>query len=234
MLVHEVLKRWLQTQRPPGGVFEEVFPEVCRRERIVEGYRTEAIRLELLRNLMRFAGTLKLDGLRPELAEQDYTLPLAGELTLRCRVDRIDVAPDGRAVIIDYKYSTPESVRKLVRGHEEGQRIQGGIYMRALVHAGRDCAGMLFASVRNQSEWHGWQTVRDEIGKSERRTAEALLTVMDLAKETALIAIARIGQGVIEPRPSEASLCEHCNFHDICRVETTIQVAAAGEVEEWA
>ena len=234
ILVHEVLKRWLRTQRPVGGIFEEAFPEICRRERIVEGYRTEAIRLELSRNLSRFAETLQLDGLRPEAAEQDYTLPLAEELTLGCRVDRIDVAPDGKVVIIDYKYSSPESVRKLVKGHEEGLRIQGGIYMRALIHEGRECAGMLFAGLRNQPAWDGWQTVQEKIGRSEQCTAENLRAVMDLAKETALTAIARIGQGVIEPRPAEASLCEYCDFHDICRVETAVQVTAAGEVEEWA
>ena len=234
ILVHEVLKRWLQTQRYPGAIFEDAFPEICRRERIAEGYRTEAIRLELSRNLLRFAGTLQLDGLRPEAAEQDYTLPLAEELTLGCRVDRIDVAPDGKAIIIDYKYSSPESVRKLVKGHAEGLRIQGGIYMRALIHEGRECAGMLFAGLRNQPAWDGWQTVQERIGRSEQGTAEDLRAVMERAKETALTAIARIGQGVIEPKPAEASLCEHCDFHDICRVETAVQVAAAGEVEEWA
>ncbi len=234
ILVHEVLKRWLQTQRPLSGIFEDAFPETCRRERIAEGYRTEAIRLELSRNLLRFAGTLQLDGLRPEAAEQDYTLPLAEELTLGCRVDRIDVAPDGKALIIDYKYSSPESVRKLVKGHAEGLRIQGGIYMRALIHEGRECAGMLFAGLRNLPAWDGWQTVQEKIGRSEQGTPEDLRAVMERAKETALTAIARIGQGVIEPKPAEASLCEHCDFHDICRVETAIQVAAAGEVEEWA
>jgi ATP-dependent helicase/DNAse subunit B len=263
ILVHEVLKRWLQTQRalsgntqltvlplviqgglcaggaqPPcqglGDIFAEAFPEICRRERIVEGYRTEAIRLELSRNLMRFAGTLHLDGLRPEAAEQDFTLPLAEELTLGCRVDRIDVAPDGKAIVIDYKYSSPESVRKLVNGHTEGLRIQGGIYMRALIHEGRECAGMLFAGLRNLPAWDGWQTVQERIGRSEQCTAEDLRAVMERAKETALTAIARIGQGVIEPKPAEASLCEHCDFHDICRVESVVQVAAAGEVEEWA
>jgi ATP-dependent helicase/DNAse subunit B len=234
ILVHEVLKRWLRTQRPLGGIFEDAFPEICRRERIPEGYRTEAIRLELSRNLLRFAGTLQLDGLRPEAAEQDYTLPLAEELTLGCRVDRIDVAPDGKALIIDYKYSSPEGVRKLVRGHAEGLRIQGGIYMRALLHEGRECAGMLFAGLRNLPAWDGWQTVQERIGRSEQGTAEDLHAVMERAKETALTAIARIGQGVIEPKPAEASLCEHCDYHDICRVETAVQVAAAGEVEEWA
>jgi ATP-dependent helicase/DNAse subunit B len=234
ILVHEVLKRWLRTQCPVGEVFEDAFPEICRRERIVERYRTEAIRLELLRNLLRFAGTLRLDGLCPEAAEQDYTLPLAEELTLGCRVDRIDVAPDGKVVVIDYKYSSPPSVAKLVKGHAEGLRIQGGIYMRALVHQGRECAGMLFAGLRNQPAWDGWQTVQERIGRSEQCTAEDLLAVMERAKETALIAIASIGQGVIEPKPAEASLCEHCDFHDICRVETAVQVAVAGEVEEWA
>jgi hypothetical protein len=93
---------------------------------------------------------------------------------------------------------------------------------------------MLFAGLRNEPAWDGWQTVQKQIGRSEQGTAEDLRAVMDRAKETALTAIARIGQGVIEPQPAEASLCEHCNFHDICRVETVVQVAAAGEVEEWA
>ena len=234
ILVHEVLKRWLQTQRPVTGIFEDAFPEICRRERIVEGYRTEAIRLELSRNLLRFAGTLHLDGLRPEAAEQAYTLPLAEELTLGCRVDRIDVAPDGKAIVIDYKYSSPESVRKLVNGHTEGLRIQGGIYMRALIHEGRECAGMLFAGLRNLPAWDGWQTVQERIGRSEQGTAGDLQAIMERAKETALTAIARIGQGVIEPKPAEVSVCGHCDFHDICRVESVARVAAAGEVEEWA
>jgi ATP-dependent helicase/DNAse subunit B len=235
ILVHEVLKRWLRTRRPLGGLFEAAFPEIRRRENIAEGYRTEAIRLELLRNLLRFSGSLQIDGLRPEAAEEDYTLPLAAELTLGCRVDRIDVAPDGRVVVIDYKYSSPESVGKLVKGHAEGLRIQGGIYMRALIHEGRECGGMLFAGLRNQASWDGWQTVQEKIGRSAQCAPEGLIAVMERAKETALTAIARIGQGVIEPKPAEASLCEHCDFHDICRVETVVQVAgAAGESEAWA
>jgi ATP-dependent helicase/DNAse subunit B len=231
-IVHEVLRQWLRTRRPPAELLDDVFRDACRREDVPEGYRAEAVRLEMLRNLQRFSSAVTLEGMRPEEAEDKYLLPLSDDVTLGCRMDRIDVTPDGLALIVDYKYSGRERIKKLVKGHDEGRNVQGGIYMLALAEAGRACAGMLFAGFRKETTWDGWHTLDTGIGRGRKYTAEELRAVMDRSREAVLTAIARIGQGIIAPDPADAEQCRHCEFHDICRVETAVRTAAAGEAEE--
>ncbi len=49
------------------------------------------------------------DDSRPEVA---LTIGLPGGMTVTCRVDRIDVFPNGDCVIVDYKSSKTENVRE--------------------------------------------------------------------------------------------------------------------------
>jgi len=231
-IVHRVLERWLQERRPVEALLEEVFRAHCGREGIPDGYRTEAVRLELARNLQAFIGQALIPGARLADAERSLTLALEDGVRLDCRVDRIDSTADGGALIIDYKYSTPETVAKLVRGHDQGTRIQGGIYMLAVKQLGRQLCGVLFAGLRKTPGWDGWHTLAQSVGHAQRCQPQVLHEVMEKSRATALDAVARIRQGVIAPRPADANLCQYCSCCDICRVESAVGVAAAGEREE--
>ncbi len=225
-IMHEVLARWILARQDVGPLFEDVFRRTCAREKIPDGYRTEAVRLELLRSLRRFTGEAIVPGAEPAETEQNLTLHLENGVTLPCRIDRIDITPDGRALVIDYKYRSPESTRKLVKEHSEGARIQGGIYMLAVKDSGRQIAGMLFAGLRKSPAWEGWNTLGGSAAPAE------LHTVMETSRQAALQAVERIREGRIEPAPTDVDLCPYCPYRDICRVEAIAGVAAAGEAEE--
>jgi ATP-dependent helicase/DNAse subunit B len=220
-IVHAVLARWLRTRQPVGVLFAEVFREACARERIPEGYRTEAVRLELDRNLRAFMGEAVIPGASPADAELSLALLLEGGATLACRIDRVDSRPDGKALIIDYKYSSSERIKKLVEGHDAGTHIQGGIYIRAVQDTGREIAGMRFAGIRGQVSWAGWEG------------ASRLHEVMDKSVGTAQKAILQILEGVVAPNPADVDLCQYCDFRDVCRVESAAKVAVSGKAGEW-
>ncbi len=173
-LLHEVLARWIRDRGAMEPLFDQVFRETCAREQIPEGYRTEAVRLEMRRNLQRFTGQAVIPGASVSAIEHKLSLPLDDGTTLHCRLDRIDSASGGTALIIDYKYSGPQKVAALVKGHDEGTRIQGGIYMLAVKNAGSVLGGMLFAGVRKEPSWDGWHTLPVTIGRArEVRAASA-------------------------------------------------------------
>jgi ATP-dependent helicase/DNAse subunit B len=226
-IAHEVLARWIRTREDISHVFEEVFQRTCAREGVPDGYRTEAVRLELLRHLRRFAGRAVVPGASPAETERDFTLVLEDGVTLGCRIDRIDLTPDGRALIIDYKYRSPETTRKLVKEHAEGTRVQGGIYMLAVKESGRQVAGMLFAGLRKEPAWEGWDTL------GGGATPADLHQVMEQSRQTAMRAIQQIREGRIAPQPADQEFCQYCAYRDICRVESAAAVAAAGEAEQW-
>src|SRR5512140_2417970 len=131
-ILHETLAELTRCPREdPLTALARAFEEYCAKERIPQGYRREAVRLELERNLLLFAGQSALPkGWKTEV-EQSFELEL-GDIRIRGRIDRVDSDPEtGRAMVIDYKYSSPQSVRNNVKAHEEGRLVQGGLYLLA-------------------------------------------------------------------------------------------------------
>jgi len=61
----------------------------------------------------------RAEGIKPLAVEAEGTLALGhGAFTLRGRVDRIDLLPDGRVQIIDYKTGSAPSEKKVMAGYE--------------------------------------------------------------------------------------------------------------------
>ncbi len=181
---------------------------------IPDGYRTEAVRLELLRNLRRFVRTVEIAPDTRVQTERTLTLPLPEGVTLRCRIDRIDIAPGGRALIVDYKYSGPKYVADLVKAHAQGTRVQGGLYALALRASGQEVSGMVFVPLRNEPKEDGWR--------------HDPAPVMEISLAAATRAVREIRAGVILPRPADSKHCARCEFRDVCRVESATAALGAG------
>jgi ATP-dependent helicase/DNAse subunit B len=215
-VAHAVLARWIRSREPVEKLVNAVFRSICEREGLAESYRTEAVRLDLVRNLGRFVRRIELEAGAAHEIERSFVVELGPGVTLRCRIDRIDVAPDGGAVIVDYKYSGPQHVKDIVEAHEKGTRVQGGLYILAARSAGYQVRGMRFEAIRNdQMQPQGW--------------SEGLNGVVEVALAAAARAVEGIRQGVIRPQPADSERCESCEFRDICRVESAAAVLASGE-----
>ena len=60
--------------------------------------------------------------------EIEFTFPLAEGLEISGRIDRLDVAPDGRAFVMDYKYSGAQRVRDKLKNEN---LMQAPLYVMA-------------------------------------------------------------------------------------------------------
>lgn len=234
-IAHAFLERWGGHAGPFESLFESVFEEWVQRLAIPPGYAREAARLELERDLRQFLEQFSLAGFSTVETEKEFDFELEDGLRIRGRIDRLDKSPSGHLVVIDYKYVKPEKVRARVRGHEDGQLVQGGLYMLGAQQClGHRVAGFLLAGVRHKPKWDGWHAGLPGLaGIGESRTEDELWELADKARERALEAFGQIGRGIIAPNPADPDLCEHCAFRDVCRIEVQAPaVAAAAEESE--
>ncbi len=203
-----------------SAVLDQVFEQECREARVPRTYRTEAVRLELLRHFESFFREGRADlGWKWEV-EKEFEFALNENLALRGRIDRLEIGPRGDALVVDYKYST--QVRGRRKENESGGSVQGGLYLLAAERAlGLNPVGMLFVGVKGRVEWEGWHV---QIAGLERTatvcTRERLRELMDRAEQAATSAHEGILAGRIEVRPADRKKCDWCNYRDICRIET--------------
>jgi CRISPR/Cas system-associated exonuclease Cas4 (RecB family) len=231
-----VLHEWLRTRGPLEPVFEKAFESACRKAVVSPGYATEAVRLELLRNLRGSIEQIDLPGVTRSEGEKSFQLDLGDGLALRGRIDRIDYFAEGGALVVDYKYSRLAKIKDRVKAHEdkEGTRVQGGLYMLALERQlGCRVVGMLFAAIRGEAGWNGWHLPLPGLERIGVSCVPAILRdLVDSAESKSLRAAGEIREGRVAPKPADPQQCEYCDFRDICRVETVVRILAAGEVEE--
>jgi ATP-dependent helicase/DNAse subunit B len=230
-IAHAVLARWIENRRPLAEILDAEFRAVCGRSRVPSGYRTEAIRREMLRDLERFVASAALPGRWRSRSERRFLLALDDGLSLRGRIDRLDLAPDGKtAVVIDYKYSREESLRQRIKEHDNGRRVQGGLYMLAAERAwNANVVAVLFAALRRDTAWRGWHLPLPDLrGLGTAVTPEVLCEIRDRSVEITLEAARRIRQGVVEGSPDQHANCARCDFRDICRPAPATATLAAG------
>jgi ATP-dependent helicase/DNAse subunit B len=228
-ILHAALARSAAGAAALREVFQSAFLAACGKNAIPPGYRTEALRREMLRDLERFASELAFPGQWSSRTEWKFKLALDGGLLLEGRVDRLDVS-EGRALLVDYKYSRADRIGALVQSHEDGTKVQGGLYMAAVERLlGCEVIAMLFAGFRREVSWRGWRLALpgfDGCGPASR--AEDLRLLRDQSLHTTTDAVARLRDGTIEAKPADVELCQSCDFRDICRVESAAHAAKAG------
>jgi ATP-dependent helicase/DNAse subunit B len=211
------------------GDFEGAFQEEVSRTRIPATYRTEAVRLELLRHYEAFREDRAFALGWERRLEEEFSFALNPRLTIRGRIDRLEIGPNNEVLVIDYKYSAGNKIRERVEEHSAGNLVQGGLYLLAAKELGFDPAGMLYCGLRNEVSWEGWHIAipgLEAVGES--RTRAGLDELMQTAAARAAETFEQIAAGRIAPRPADVRKCIWCDFRDICRVESAATVLQAG------
>lgn len=229
-ILHRALAEWTRAPLLGAAILDEIFEEERARLRVPEGYRTEAVRLELMRNFRGFLADRKfaLTGWSTRV-EEDFTYPLNPQVSIRGRIDRLDVGPANQALVIDYKYSAGNKIRERVEDTGGGHLVQGGLYLAAAARTfGLDPAGMLFCSLKKDVTWDGWHVSIPglrSLGTSSTR--EHIRTLIDDAESAAVRVHESILSGNIAVHPSDPKRCRWCDYEDICRVESAVLVQVA-------
>ena len=213
-IVHQVIKEWLDSRDSIEAVFARVFGEQAEKASVVASYGTELVRMQMLEDVRRFAKQDAWPADHESQTEVPCRFELQDGLMIRCRLDRLLKAPDGRAFIIDYKYSA--NARNYVADEE---KVQGPLYWLAAERGFHlDVAGVYYCSLRDGIDYRGWGEKPDWLkAKVEPSTAEWLTSAIDRSVQSAL----SITGGRITPAPADVAKCRNCDFRDACRYTAT-------------
>jgi ATP-dependent helicase/DNAse subunit B len=204
------------------GNLDRVFEEDCQKNNIPRTYRTEAVRLELQRHFEAFQSNENWPLTWPSQTEQKFEIALTPELSIRGRIDRLDIGPNNEAIVIDYKYSAAAKIREKI----DGDPIQGGLYLLAAERFFKlRPAGMFYCGLRQSVTWEGWHANIPGLKLGESRTDSGLRELITAAENKTLEVFESIASGNIAVRPTDRNKCRYCDFKDICRVESVPHAA---------
>jgi len=160
-------------------------------------------------------------------------------------IDRVDRAPDGRALVLDYKLSARVSPREKL---EEEAKLQLQLYLIAVAELwGAETVGGLYHPLRGTSERRPRGVVLEDavgdlagygLAKTDRVDRDRFEELLADSRRRAGAIVARMRAGLIErdPGPREG-LRDHgicpafCDFAPICRRDRA-PVEPAGDEEE--
>jgi ATP-dependent helicase/DNAse subunit B len=211
-IVHEVLAEWWNQPQDIAALFERIFARRLEEAHIPNGYHTERLRNGMLDDLKRFAAQdqWQRTGWTSQ-TEIKFAFPLDDSLEISGRIDRLDVAPDGRGFVLDYKYSAAQRVKDKL---ENPNLLQAPLYMMAAGHLKFRPAGMFYVGVKGGIEYAGW---------SETGLMDSLVLPdnwLETTRETTLRIVNDIRSGRIDILPADRDSCRFCDAKDICRIET--------------
>jgi ATP-dependent helicase/DNAse subunit B len=228
-LAHRVLERHFRDGAPVDSAFADAFESLRVKHGLPEGYRTEAIRLELLHGIRLLVDDLRL---KPSgttsLFEQKFEFELGDGTTVGGRIDRVDVHDENRAVVFDYKYRRKAGIRASISENEDGVKVQSGLYLLGARALQFRPAGMVYCGFKREVSVAGWvlpplypelKSVCDE---------NHIADLMQKSREVSLEAAAGIRDGRIAPQPEDVAKCEFCAFAAMCRVEVVQARQTAG------
>lgn len=211
-ILHQALDRWIADKsRDFVELFEEAFDEMCRTERLPAGYKLEVERMQFREIARRVSAN---DLWKPEysITEEELTLDFPAGITVRGRVDRIDVFADRACVIVDYKSSKTASVEKLVTSRT---RLQGPLYALAVKERlNLNPVAMVYWAVREDKPFGWGQIPGSSLGLQPMPENWA-----EDARTRSVEKLAAFLQGDVQPRPEETDPCRWCDFRNACRIE---------------
>jgi ATP-dependent helicase/DNAse subunit B len=219
-IVHAVLAEWWQQPQDVAPLFERIFARRLEERHIPNGYHTERLRNGMLDDLKRFtSGDAWPRGDYQSQTEIEFAFPLADGLEIKGRIDRLDVAPDGRAFVLDYKYSAAQRVKDKLKNRN---LMQAPLYMMAAEHLHVRPAGMFYVGVKGGIEYAGWS------GDASMGSLPLPEKWLEITRQRTLRIVEEIRRGRVEIVPADRDSCRFCDAKDICRIE----VAAAATADE--
>ncbi len=222
-IIHRVLAEWTPGRPPIEPLFGRIFEEVCAQEHVPSGYRREALRQQLLQDLLRIAADNKLPEAVAHQTEVDFEEKIGGVM-VRGRIDRIDRLAGGRSLVVDYKYSL--QMQKYVKNDNS---LQGPLYTIAAERLGHDVAGMLYCGVRGGTRenvlYTGWTDALPQLKGNYLPLTDEWL---DDATAKIEAAAGQIREGRVAPKPFSTAPCRYCDFRDVCRYEAEEALTAGG------
>lgn len=267
-LMHAVLDRLYQ-ERPGGDPLprpsslatwvergQELVTELARERELGDHPAERAIRRSVEGLLARFlAEEAKREGtaFEPWLLEARFgegedserpALEIDGWL-LHGAIDRVDRAPDGRALIHDYKVASKAPAAKKL---EEEAKLQLQLYLMATEHWGATPGGALYHPLRATKDRRPRGPVLDDTAEdlaaynlvgTDVLTVEEFEGLLEEARERASGIVGRMRDGDIgrDPGPREGlrghDVCpSYCDFAPICRRDRSPVADEEREPEE--
>ncbi len=233
-IVHRAMAIWSEDRtRPILEILREVFALELNHNRIPKTFRTLAALYRIEDDLERFCAERTAGGI-PGATRQGYEVDFdylaerdeGDNLLIRGRVDRYEILGEEYAFVVDYKYSGEQQIRGLVRGHDQGHRVQGSLYLLGLEkQLGLRPAGMQFWGLRGKTTRRGWvvegRVPEEFIQPTDSKVTEKNLRgILNQGLERALDAMDEIRAGRVEVAPRDREECNsRCNFRDLCRIQ---------------
>jgi len=213
-IVHEVLARWHADRRDIAALFEEIFARVVEEKQIPAGYHTERLRNAMLDDLTAFTRAERFPpGEFQSRTEEKFEFALDDSLAISGKIDRLDVAANGAAYVVDYKYSNAQNTRSR---RDSPNLLQGPLYLMAVEKFFKlKAAGMYYIGLKGGVEPAGWEA------------AELDADWSDQARRRALRIVEQIRAGRVEVAPADRDKCRFCDCADVCRIEIARPASAA-------
>ena len=140
-------------------------------------------------------------------------------LEISGRIDRLDVAPDGRAFVLDYKYSAAPRVKDKLKNEN---LMQAPLYMLAAEHLDARPSGMFYVGVKGGIEYAGWSD-------DQRMDSLALPgNWLETTRLRTLRIVEEIRRGRVEVVPADRNSCRFCDSKDVCRIDVAAGAAVGG------
>ena len=211
-IIHQTLADWYPVHGDIEPVFRQVFEGVVGERRVPAGYHTERLRNAMLEDLGEFAADDRWprSGFESK-TEEPFHFELGG-VSITGKIDRLDIAPDGRAWVIDYKYSSKQSVKAKL---EDENLLQPPLYLMAGAQSFQlKPAGMFYAGLKGAGvTYAGWSS--EPVGPLEYQPIPG--NWFEITMQKTLLAVEEIRAGRIDAEPGDLGSCRYCEFHDFCR-----------------
>ncbi len=149
-------------------------------------------------------------------------LKLADDVLLRGRIDRVDVAPGGQAVLYDYKSGRTGPGHSGAKWVEQG-RFQMALYMRVVSELlGLEVLGGLYqpltgADLRARGALAADSGLELSCVRTDSLDREQLAELVEASCDAALAAALQARAGQIESRPQTCAYAGGCMHPTICR-----------------
>jgi len=223
-IVHEVLSRWWAERPNLEELFEEIFERFVKEKNIPSGYHTERLRNSMLLDLQAFAAHDKWPrGAFESRMEEKFTFALSDTVQISGKMDRLDVAPDGTAYVIDYKYSAKARTKDKLTNEN---LLQAPLYfMAAEKYFGLKPAGMFYVGLKKEIIYAGWTNQQAQLAIDSQILPQDWT---ETSTTRTLQVIENIREGRIEVNPADTGNCRFCDVRDACRYDfSTVEIDEA-------